>query len=446
MRPPSSATDVNAGGPSIDSIRSTRSPSDCSRARDVHDLLPLIAQRARRLCRVGRRLGRDPGALWPARDHCRRRSGYRGAARSRTVSRDEPFGPGDADRDLRGHRRSLDGAERPERDIGTRSRTGALRAARRRRTAPRNTRARSVERCTAFQPLDVAFAEVFAERDRCGDRARRGARRARAARDRRARTSGSPEICTTRSSSSSSRSACRSRRREQRRPDRSANGSMQPWTVSTASSGRSATRSFACLVARRRRGACATRCCGSRDKHRDELGFVPRIAFHGPVDASVPEAVSSEVLQVLGEGLWNVARHARASSVEVVVSVEGGWLSLSVADDGIGIADGPHAGQRRAQHGDSGDQSRRHLLRLSPRADRDDHRLAGANLTTSLPQIGPVRGLELLLAFPTGLRPSPSGRGSAPERERPRRSRCTTRSRATSRGRPGLPRRAPVPR
>ena len=46
----------------------------------------------------------------------------------------------------------------------------------------------------------------------------------------------------------------------------------------------------------------------------------------------------------------------------------------------------------------------------------------------------------------TGLRPWPSGRGSAPERERPRRSRCTTRSRATSRGRPGLPRRAPAPR
>jgi len=80
------------------------------------------------------------------------------------------------------------------------------------------------------------------------------------------------------------------------------------------------------------------------DKHRDELGFTPRIAFHGPVDASVPEAVSSEVLQVLGEGLSNVARHARASSVEVVVSVEEGWLSLSIVDDGIGIAEGPHAG------------------------------------------------------------------------------------------------------
>ena len=108
------------------------------------------------------------------------------------------------------------------------------------------------------------------------------------------------------------------------------------------------------------------------DKHRDELGFTPRIAFHGPVDASVPEAVSSEVLQVLGEGLSNVARHARASSVEVVVSVEDGWLSLSIADDGIGIAEGPRAGQRRAQHGDSGVQSRGHLHRLSPRPDRDD--------------------------------------------------------------------------
>ena len=47
---------------------------------------------------------------------------------------------------------------------------------------------------------------------------------------------------------------------------------------------------------------------------------------------------------MFGEGLSNVARHAHASKVEVVVNVDEGWLTLTLLDDGVGIAEGPKAG------------------------------------------------------------------------------------------------------
>jgi signal transduction histidine kinase len=81
------------------------------------------------------------------------------------------------------------------------------------------------------------------------------------------------------------------------------------------------------------------------DKYTEELGFTPRFAFDGPVDALVPEIVTSHLVQVVAEALSNVARHANASSAEVVVAVIDGWLSLSLADDGVGISDSPTAGQ-----------------------------------------------------------------------------------------------------
>jgi len=81
------------------------------------------------------------------------------------------------------------------------------------------------------------------------------------------------------------------------------------------------------------------------DKFAEELGFTPRVAFHGPVDVSVPDLVRTELVQVLAEAFSNTARHARASSVEAIVAVKEGWLSFSLVDDGVGIADEPSAGQ-----------------------------------------------------------------------------------------------------
>jgi signal transduction histidine kinase len=80
------------------------------------------------------------------------------------------------------------------------------------------------------------------------------------------------------------------------------------------------------------------------DRFQHELGVLPRIAFLGPVDIAVPEIVSEHLLQVFGEGLSNVGRHAHASKIEAVVAVEGEWLSFSLIDNGIGVSDGPSAG------------------------------------------------------------------------------------------------------
>jgi signal transduction histidine kinase len=66
------------------------------------------------------------------------------------------------------------------------------------------------------------------------------------------------------------------------------------------------------------------------------LGFEPTVLFEGPVDALTPGPVAAELLATLREALSNVARHARASRVDVVLSVDGGELVLRVCDDGVG--------------------------------------------------------------------------------------------------------------
>jgi signal transduction histidine kinase len=65
------------------------------------------------------------------------------------------------------------------------------------------------------------------------------------------------------------------------------------------------------------------------------LGFEPRVLLDGPIDTGVSTRVGAELLATLREALSNVARHARATSVEVevVLAVD---LCLRVVDDGIG--------------------------------------------------------------------------------------------------------------
>jgi two-component system sensor histidine kinase UhpB len=43
------------------------------------------------------------------------------------------------------------------------------------------------------------------------------------------------------------------------------------------------------------------------------------------------------VYRVAKEALTNVARHARAGAVELSLTVQGGDLVLTVADDGVGV-------------------------------------------------------------------------------------------------------------
>ena len=66
------------------------------------------------------------------------------------------------------------------------------------------------------------------------------------------------------------------------------------------------------------------------------LGFEPRVRFLGPIDAVVTPEVAEHLVPTLREALANVARHARASRVEVTVRSSTDRLHLRVEDDGVG--------------------------------------------------------------------------------------------------------------
>ena len=76
----------------------------------------------------------------------------------------------------------------------------------------------------------------------------------------------------------------------------------------------------------------------------EHLGFTPRVGFQGPVDAVTSEQLEPQVIAVLTEVLSNVARHASASAVEVVIAAEDNMLLVSVADNGVGPSRGRTAG------------------------------------------------------------------------------------------------------
>jgi PAS domain S-box-containing protein len=92
------------------------------------------------------------------------------------------------------------------------------------------------------------------------------------------------------------------------------------------------------------------------DELTGQLGFAPRVAIRGPVDQLVPVEVTAELLRVLREAVSNVARHARASKVEVVLVVQDGEVVLAVTDDGVGIGNGPTAGNGLANMANRAEQ------------------------------------------------------------------------------------------
>src|SRR5699024_4934063 len=81
------------------------------------------------------------------------------------------------------------------------------------------------------------------------------------------------------------------------------------------------------------------------------LGCHPGISLDGPIDASVPHEIGEQLLAVLGEGLTNVARHAKATEVHASVVVEeprppsddATTLTLTITDNGVGL---PEEGRR----------------------------------------------------------------------------------------------------
>ncbi|WP_239307923.1 GAF domain-containing protein [Frankia sp. Cj3] len=76
------------------------------------------------------------------------------------------------------------------------------------------------------------------------------------------------------------------------------------------------------------------------------LGFAPHLRFEGPLDSSVCEGVGEHLVAVLREALSNVARHARATQVNVTVWSTDGEVRIDVIDNGLGGVDpdGPGSG------------------------------------------------------------------------------------------------------
>ncbi len=63
----------------------------------------------------------------------------------------------------------------------------------------------------------------------------------------------------------------------------------------------------------------------------------PRVHFDGPIEAVTSRAVEEQLIPVVRESLTNVAKHADASRVQVVVEIDGDHVVLRVIDDGIGV-------------------------------------------------------------------------------------------------------------
>ena len=81
------------------------------------------------------------------------------------------------------------------------------------------------------------------------------------------------------------------------------------------------------------------------DQLSPALPVRPTTRFVGPLDTLVAPLLVTDVEAVLREALTNVARHADAGVVEVVVEVVHGELAVTVLDDGVGLTPStPHSG------------------------------------------------------------------------------------------------------
>ena len=68
------------------------------------------------------------------------------------------------------------------------------------------------------------------------------------------------------------------------------------------------------------------------------LGFTPILRVLGPVDTAVPAETAEQLLAVLREAISNIGRHALADQAEVEIAVSTDELTLTVTDNGTGLA------------------------------------------------------------------------------------------------------------
>lgn len=71
------------------------------------------------------------------------------------------------------------------------------------------------------------------------------------------------------------------------------------------------------------------------------LANPPLVTFSGPVDLLITGDLADDVLAVVRETLANATRHARATRVEVSVTVDDDAVVVTVDDDGVGLPDAP---------------------------------------------------------------------------------------------------------
>ena len=76
------------------------------------------------------------------------------------------------------------------------------------------------------------------------------------------------------------------------------------------------------------------------DEMTQVLGFAPALRLGGGLDARLAPALAEHALAVLREALSNVARHAHATRADVTVDADEGYLTVTVSDNGRGIAPG----------------------------------------------------------------------------------------------------------
>ncbi len=67
------------------------------------------------------------------------------------------------------------------------------------------------------------------------------------------------------------------------------------------------------------------------------LRFAPTISINGEIDA-IPKQLREQLGPALTEALSNVARHAQATAVNITFDIDPETISLTVTDDGVGIA------------------------------------------------------------------------------------------------------------
>ena len=122
----------------------------------------------------------------------------------------------------------------------------------------------------------------------------------------------------------------------------------------------------------------------------DAAGFDPPIPIRIVVEGrptQVHPLVAAEIRRIAGEALFNIARHARANSVDVAITYGDRQLGVQIRDDGVGIA--PSVLAQGSKEGHFG------LIGMRERAER----IGGALSIDS----GAGKGTDVILTLPARL-------------------------------------------